>query len=75
MNRRVSLRQYGLALGAAVVAVLLLAALIMAGSAQSAGAWHATDAGSLVVYNFNGNGFVDIEDIMTVTKHLEEPCP
>ncbi len=40
-----------------------------------AGAWRATDAGSLAPYNFNGNSFVDIEDIMTVAKRLGEPCP
>jgi len=40
-----------------------------------AGAWRATDADSLDRYNYNGNSFVDIEDIMTVAKHLGEPCP
>ena len=40
-----------------------------------AGAWRATDAESLTLYNFNDNNFVDIEDIMTVAKHLGEPCP
>jgi len=39
-----------------------------------AGAWRATDAESLDRYNYNSNSFVDIEDIMTVAKHLGEPC-
>jgi len=40
-----------------------------------AGAWRATDAGSLADYDFNSNNFVDTQDIMTVAKHLGEPCP
>jgi len=39
-----------------------------------AGAWRATDAASLALYDLNGNNVVDTEDIMTVAKHLGEPC-